>query len=131
VESNPDVIADVRQLPYIAGVADAVFASHILEHLPLEDVIPTLKEWKRVLRPGGRLGIVGPDFDRADAEMAPLIWPGEPGRWEGAGHAWCSTGTATLELVREVFPDAQEVSIDEMVEWPLPSSAEWQFAIEA
>lgn len=135
VASNPDVIADVRHLPFVDGCAEAIYGAHILEHLPFDEVIPTLREWRRVLHPDGRLGIVGPDYDRAIMgwpDIAPLIWPGQPGRWDGAAHQWCATATNSLELVRGVFPGAREIPIAEFDSlWPCVSFLGWQFAIEA
>lgn len=45
------------------GVADEVRASHVLEHFPHGEVETVVKDWARVLKPGGRLKIAVPDFD--------------------------------------------------------------------
>ena len=45
------------------GSVDEVRASHVLEHFPHGQVADVVKEWVRVLRPGGRLKIAVPDFD--------------------------------------------------------------------
>lgn len=52
-------------------------------------------------------------------------------RWPGDKHHWLSTATATLGLVKEAFPTAVEVPVDELTGWPLVSSVWWQFAIVA
>jgi len=44
------------------GVADVVFASNFLEHLTREDILATLREARRVLRPGGRFLILQPNI---------------------------------------------------------------------
>jgi predicted SAM-dependent methyltransferase len=41
---------------------DEVRASHILEHFSHKDVLNVLREWVRVLRPGGWLRVAVPDF---------------------------------------------------------------------
>ena len=41
---------------------DVVFASNLLEHLSREDIRAALAEFRRVLRPGGRLILVQPNF---------------------------------------------------------------------
>lgn len=42
------------------NVLDYVYASHLIEDFPPEGIKDILKEWFRVLRPGGRLIIYGP-----------------------------------------------------------------------
>jgi ubiquinone/menaquinone biosynthesis C-methylase UbiE len=41
---------------------DVVFASNLLEHLPVTDIELTLAEVRRVLKPGGKLLIIQPNF---------------------------------------------------------------------
>jgi SAM-dependent methyltransferase len=41
---------------------DIVFASNLFEHLPLADLQRTLAEVRRVLRPGGKLLVIQPNF---------------------------------------------------------------------
>ena len=50
-------------LPLPAGSVDEVRASHILEHFPQGQTADVLREWVRVLKPGGVLRIAVPDFD--------------------------------------------------------------------
>lgn len=52
---KPDVECDIRKLPYEDGVADEVLAVHVIEHFYLWEVPDILKEWHRVLKPGGKL----------------------------------------------------------------------------
>jgi ubiquinone/menaquinone biosynthesis C-methylase UbiE len=54
-------VGDVHKLPYPDGAFDAVFAQAMLMHVP--DPLLPLKEMRRVLRPGGIIGI-------ADADLA-------------------------------------------------------------
>lgn len=49
-------------LPYEDGSVDEVRASHVLEHFPHREVPAVLREWVRVLKPGGTLKIAVPDF---------------------------------------------------------------------
>jgi SAM-dependent methyltransferase len=64
---TPDVVAPADELPLPGGSQDFVIASHLIEHIA--DPIRALKEWRRVLRPGGTLFLRVPDqrgtFDRA------------------------------------------------------------------
>lgn len=58
--ATPDVVADVRELPFEDCSQDIVVTLHTLEHFA--DSEPLLKEWFRVLRVGGRLVVVVPDW---------------------------------------------------------------------
>ena len=50
-------------LPFLSdGSLDVVFASNLLEHLTHEELLLTLAEIKRILRPGGRLILMQPNF---------------------------------------------------------------------
>lgn len=55
----------VYPLPEFAdNSVDEIRASHILEHFPYEESHIVLKEWVRVLKPGGVIKIAVPDFDK-------------------------------------------------------------------
>lgn len=53
----------VYPLEYPADTADEIRASHVLEHFSHREVGDVLKEWVRVLKPGGLLKIAVPDFE--------------------------------------------------------------------
>lgn len=61
---SPDIfIHDVRKpLPFPDNAFSAIYASHLLEHLYLEEGKRLLKECFRVLKPGGVLRMVVPDL---------------------------------------------------------------------
>jgi predicted SAM-dependent methyltransferase len=60
-----DVVADVRYLDHWAsGEVAAIYACHVLEHIPRPHVLPTLRDWHRVLKPGGVLLVSVPDFEQ-------------------------------------------------------------------
>jgi predicted SAM-dependent methyltransferase len=53
--SSADVECDIHSLPWGDGVADEILAVHVVEHLPMMNVGLVLKEWARVLKPGGKM----------------------------------------------------------------------------
>ncbi|MDB5249623.1 MAG: uncharacterized protein JWQ40_4017 [Segetibacter sp.] len=53
-----------KGIPFPADSVDVVYHSHLLEHLDRDIAKHFLLEIKRVLRPGGILRIVVPDFER-------------------------------------------------------------------
>jgi predicted SAM-dependent methyltransferase len=57
-----DVVADVKQLPFLDNVFDHLEASNILEHIPKGEVHKVLIEWYRVLKVNGTLRATVPDF---------------------------------------------------------------------
>jgi predicted SAM-dependent methyltransferase len=59
------VKAFMWDLPYEDNTVDVIYCAQALEHVSKFDVIPTLKEWYRVLKPGGRLQVTVPDLEWA------------------------------------------------------------------
>ena len=55
---------DARKIDLPDGSVDEIRAVHGLEHVGISDSIDTLREWHRVLKPGGRLYVAVPDFTR-------------------------------------------------------------------
>jgi len=53
---------DALKIPYPDNTFDEVKAFHIIEHFDWQKGNEALKEWCRVLKPGGRLHIETPDF---------------------------------------------------------------------
>ncbi len=70
-------VLDANAAPYVDHVGNAndlsrfaehsfsaLYASHVLEHLDYNgELVATLKEWRRVLEPGGSLHLSVPDMD--------------------------------------------------------------------
>jgi SAM-dependent methyltransferase len=50
-----------RALPFPDGTFALVYASHVLEHIPWYHTEDVLREWVRILRPGGALEVWVPD----------------------------------------------------------------------
>ncbi|MDX1993566.1 MAG: methyltransferase domain-containing protein [bacterium] len=64
VSTAPEVIAHniLKGLPYAASTFDAVYHSHVLEHLNRADGKRMIAECFRVLKPGGVIRVVVPDL---------------------------------------------------------------------
>jgi glycosyltransferase involved in cell wall biosynthesis len=61
-DAQCDVRFDVMKLPYDDNSIDEIKAFHIIEHFHFFEIQEVLKEWYRVLKPGGRLYLETPDF---------------------------------------------------------------------
>ena len=104
---SPEVTGDVRALPFEDECADDVMMKHVLEHIELDEQYRAIHEAWRVLKPGGRLMVIGPDVEKAKVNWPQgvyTIYPGlrvdlgdDPGHWDdGAvntgeprpGHQW-------------------------------------------
>ncbi len=60
---DPRVVGmDIRRLDFAANCADGIIASDILEHFSHREVDAVLREWARVLKPGGELIIRCPSL---------------------------------------------------------------------
>lgn len=63
-----DFVGDIRELSAFAAESCAeIYASHVLEHLAPQDMLPALNGMHRMLVPGGTLYLSVPDFDT-------LVW---------------------------------------------------------
>ena len=58
-----DIEAPMWEIPVEDNSVEEIWSSHSLEHVPMAKVPETLKEWLRILRPGGRAIIQVPNFD--------------------------------------------------------------------
>ena len=82
----PLVAADAARLPWPDATFDVVAADSLLEHL--DDPSSALVEWRRVLRPGGRLVVWSPN--RFTLSVDPHL-----GLW---GLGWCPRGVLARYL---------------------------------
>src|SRR4051794_8321239 len=68
---RPDIVGSLTDMGQVASASvDAVYSSHNLEHLFRHEVPVALREFFRVLRPGGVAVIVVPDLQVAGELLA-------------------------------------------------------------
>lgn len=96
-----EYIAPMHDIPVEDNTFDELCSVHVFEHQVWNLVVPTLKEWLRVLKPGGKMEIYTPNL-----------------RWIAKSYLESRTGYST-ELFRdlEVFNDQQKgmVSIEDNI----------------
>lgn len=59
---HPDICAPMNSIPLPDNSVSEIYSSHALEHQGKFEIVPILKEWKRILIPGGTLVIEVPDL---------------------------------------------------------------------
>lgn len=101
------------------GTVESVYASNILEHFPIAKTVEVLKEWKRVLRPRGKLYVSVPDFD-ATVKLYQLVGLTEWVKYHLWGdqkhslnyHYVCFTyASLTKDLIEAGFSDVKRVKL--------------------
>ena len=82
ITGSPTYLADAgKRLRIPSNTFDLIYASHVLEHIPWFNTAPTLKEWVRILKPGGTMEIWVPN---AQSIAAALLADDEvPETWSG------------------------------------------------
>lgn len=66
--SATDLECDILHLPFDDNTAVRIESYHVIEHLDRHEAVRAVREWHRVLKPGGVLIIECPDFDAACRE---------------------------------------------------------------
>ena len=106
-----DIKALMWYIPLRDSSVEFIYSSHALEHVEKAKVIPTLREWHRLLVPGGGLVLKVPDFRYAveywlsgpDREWADQLIFGNQAR-EGECHKCCFTEASLKQaLLDEKF----------------------------
>jgi GT2 family glycosyltransferase len=67
---NPDLVGDITALPYEPGTVSEIYAGHVLEHFIFEEGMSALRYWYSLLKPGGLISVVVPDYDYLVKEYA-------------------------------------------------------------
>lgn len=66
----PDIVCDIRKLEkFLDNSADEILAVHVVEHFWRWEVVEILREWARVLKPGGKMILECPNLKSACEEF--------------------------------------------------------------
>lgn len=68
--------ADLKRLPFPDNYADQAAAIHVIEHFYQWEAPEVLKEWLRVLKPGGKLILECPCLDKVYEYIVKLVQSG-------------------------------------------------------
>jgi ubiquinone/menaquinone biosynthesis C-methylase UbiE len=66
---RPDMICDIKKLPFEDNTVEKIIAYHVLEHFYNKECISVLQEWYRILQYKGILDIEVPDVGLAAEEF--------------------------------------------------------------
>jgi SAM-dependent methyltransferase len=116
-ELQPDIVSSVESLPMVSGAsADVIEACHLFEHLTWNQARRALREWARILKPGGELFLELPDLescirilgkhrDKGGFDLGLIGIYGYPPAIEKQGvpqiHKWGWTRRALMDELRE------------------------------
>ncbi len=143
---DPDQIVDPNEpLPFEDGSCERVLMSHVLEHIPWEQVPIALRDVRRVA--AAELLIVGPDCYRViesykkgtepwsivQSVLEHKDYPDDMLEWPGAPHHWNCHEARVIEALNRTGWHAQPVlDMKILADWPLVAwNPRWQFAVIA
>lgn len=110
---SPDLVADVSSLPYPDNSCSLIVSHHQLEHVEISKADEMLREWHRLLCPGGSLLIFVPDLQRlTEAWMQGRIndyifCVNLHGAWMGHEadlHRWSYTYMSLVSKLHKAYP---------------------------
>ncbi|MEX2631598.1 MAG: methyltransferase domain-containing protein [Tistlia sp.] len=82
----PDLLCDLRSLKLEDGYADELLSVHVIEHFYYWEVQELLAEWRRVIKPGGRIELECPNLAYAAQQIVE-----DEGRLADASDGWRTT----------------------------------------
>ena len=103
---NPaaDVKCDARLLPFEDNSVEEIYTSHVIEHFDFKEVFEVLKEWKRVLKEGGKLVIETPDLLASCKKFVELD---EQGRISMYAHFFSEPWTSPGQCHKFLYTETQ------------------------
>jgi predicted SAM-dependent methyltransferase len=112
---KPDLILSLDEtLPFLSGVFERVEAYHVVEHVYPWMALDVLKDFLRILKPGGKLAIECPNIESACSWLSGnphYDWDSQMGMWAIYGdpnsrnpfymHKWGYTPVTLSQILRE------------------------------
>jgi ubiquinone/menaquinone biosynthesis C-methylase UbiE len=102
---------DATILPFAKATFDCLFSAYLLDLLPTPDLVPTLHEWRRVLRPGGRIVVVTMTEGIDPASRLFVAWWKVRFRFAPAAFGGCRPLQLTRFIATAGFTDIQQIVI--------------------
>jgi predicted SAM-dependent methyltransferase len=115
---HPDILSGVEKLPLEDNSVEEILASHIYEHLPCTS--EAIREWHRVLMPGGTITVLVPDFLKGyqcflsgeftlEYFNATIFGANQLGYRKEYAHQQALTAKMLVQRMSAFFPNAKEV----------------------
>lgn len=109
---HPDMLIDASgRIPFPTSTVDRIESRHFLEHLsyPIRDykkkTIQLLQEWRRILKPGGKVIVETPDLKTIDKKSPERFYECGCGCGQSRKYAW------TMALLMSCFVSAKFVNV--------------------
>lgn len=94
-----DIYQDIRTLEYNDNSVDEIRNHHLFEHFPRAEALKLLADWRRWLKPGGKLLIETPDFEES-----------------ARAYIWVPTRKRRMELGRHIFGRLHEGQVSQVLQ---------------
>lgn len=122
-----DLVCNILKLPFEDNSIEEIYAGHVIEHLTMDEARKGLKEWLRVLKPEGKIGIVVPEKDLTPKNMIDgEKFPDKPYK---AHHSYWNLDMLKKEAKDAGFEDIEEMNIDTYPH--LVARPHWQVGVTA
>lgn len=136
---EPDIVADVTDLSnhFKPNSVDEIYAGHLLEHLYPQEAITAVENWKSLLKEGGKLCVVVPDFKYlvkaymgGSMSIEELAMEYVYSYVQPSHHRWIYDIESLIRFLEEAgFKDIK--TIDRLQDERLAYPVNWQVGVEA